>query len=80
MQAIANEKASSDPSSQGSCSAPLTQEELVEMSVEHRHVTWKLGRQKLSDESKERFYPETYVPVIKEIVRIYILSFIEFQF
>jgi hypothetical protein len=40
------------------------------MSVEHRHITWKLGRQKLHEETKERFYPEDYVPVIKRIVRI----------
>jgi len=70
MQAIADEKASSDPSSQGSCSTPLTQEELIDFSIEHRHVTWKLGRQKLHDETKERFYPEKYVPVIQKIVRI----------
>jgi len=69
MQAIAAEKASSDPSSQESTTA-LTQDELVDMSVEHRHVTWKLARQKLSYETKERFYPETYMPVINRIVRI----------
>lgn len=70
MQSIANEKASSDPSTQGSSTVPLTPEEVIDMSIEHRHVTWKLGRQKLSEETKERFYPETYVPVIKRIVSI----------
>ncbi|XP_078150750.1 uncharacterized protein LOC144546092 [Carex rostrata] len=70
MQAIADEKASSDPSSQGSTTTALTPDELVDLSVEHRHVTWKLARQKLSDETKERFYPETYIPVINRIVRI----------
>ena len=70
MQAIADEKASSDPSSQGSTSTVLTPDELVDLSVEHRHVTWKLARQKLSDETKERFYPETYIPVINRIVRV----------
>ena len=69
MQTIADEKASSDPSSQGSTSA-LKPEEVLDMSIEHRHVTWRLGRQKLDKETKERFYPETYVPVIKKIVRI----------
>ena len=69
MQTIADEKASSDPSSQGLTSA-LTPEEVIDLSVEHRHVTWRLGRQKLDKETKERFYPETYVPVIKKIVRI----------
>ena len=70
MQAITNEKASSDPSSQGSTSTALTPEELVDLSVEHRDLTWKLARQKLSDETNERFYPEKYVPVINKIVRI----------
>ena len=70
MQVIANEKTSSDPSSQGSCTTALTQDEVIEMSVEHRHVTWKLGRQKLNDETKERYYPDTYVSVINRIVRI----------
>jgi len=74
MQAIANEKASSDPSSQGSCSSALspalTPDDVIQMSVEHRHVAWKLGRQKLHDETKERFYPDKYVPVIEKIVRI----------
>ena len=69
MQVIADEKASTDPSSQGSNSA-LTPEEVIDLSVEHRHVTWRLGRQKLDKETKERFYPDTYVPVIKKIVRI----------
>ena len=70
MQVIADKKASSDPSSQGSTSA-LTPEEVIDLSVEHRHVTWKLGRQKLNKENKERFYPEKYVPVINKIVRIF---------
>ena len=70
MQAIADEKASTDPSSQGSNSV-LTPEEFVDLSVEHRHVAWKLGRQKLNKENKERFYPEKYVPVINKIVRIF---------
>ena len=70
MQAIANEKASSDPSSQGSTSTALTPDELVDLSIEHRHVTWKLGRQKLHDETKERYYPDKYAPVINRIVRI----------
>ncbi|XP_078174426.1 uncharacterized protein LOC144568070 [Carex rostrata] len=66
MQTIADEKTSSDPSSQGSTSA-LKPEEVLDMSIEHRHVTWRLGRQKLDKETKERFYPETYVPVIEKI-------------
>jgi hypothetical protein len=70
MQVIADEKASSDPSSQGSSSTALTPAEVIQMSIEHRHITWKLGRQKLNDETKERFYPQTYVPVINRIVRI----------
>jgi len=70
MQVIADEKASTDLSSQGSSSTALTQDDVIQMSIEHRHITWKLGRQKLNDESKERFYPEDYVPVIKRIVRI----------
>ena len=70
MQVIADEKVSSDPSSQGSSSIVLTPAEVIQMSIEHRHITWKLGRQKLNDETKERFYPETYVPVINRIVRI----------
>ena len=70
MQVIADEKSSSDPSSQGSSSTALTQDDVIQMSIEHRHITWKLGRQKLHDETKERFYPEDYVPVIKRIVRI----------
>jgi hypothetical protein len=70
MQVIADEKASPDLSSQGSSSTALTQEDVIQMSVEHRHITWKLGRQKLHDETKERFYPENYVPVINRIVRI----------
>ena len=70
MQVIADEKASSDPSSQGSSSTALTQEDVIQLSIEHRHITWKLGRQKLNDETKERFYPQTYVPVINRIVRI----------
>ena len=70
MQAIADEKASSDPSSQGSNTTPLTPDELVDMSIEHRHVVWRLGRQKFNDETKERFYPDTYAPVINRIVRI----------
>ena len=70
MQVIADEKASSDPSSQGSSSTVLTPSEVIQMSIEHRHITWKLGRQKLNDETKERFYPQTYVPVINRIVRI----------
>ena len=70
MQAIADEKASTDPSSQGSNSA-LTPEEVIDLSVEHRHVTWRLGSQKLNKEDKERFYPEKYVPVINKIVRIF---------
>ena len=70
MQAIANEKASSDPSSQGSNITPLTHDELVDMEIEHRHVVWKLGRQKLNDETKQRLYPDTYAPVINRIVRI----------
>ena len=78
MQAIADEKSSSDPSSQGLTTA-LTPEELVDLSVEHRDLTWKLARQKLSKETKERFYPKTYVPVINKIVRIWILSFIEIK-
>jgi hypothetical protein len=70
MLVIADEKVSSDPSSQGSTSNALTQDDVMQMSIEHRHITWKLGRQKLHDETKERFYPETYVPVINRIVRI----------
>ena len=71
MQVIADEKASTaDLSSQGSSSTVLTPEDVIQMSVEHRHITWKLGRQKLHDENKERFYPEKYVPVINRIVRI----------
>jgi hypothetical protein len=70
MQAIADEKASTDPSSQGSNSS-LTPEEVLDLSIEHRHVTWKLGRQKLNKENKERFYPDKYVPVINKIVRIF---------
>ena len=70
MQAIADEKTSSDPSSQGSTSTALTQDEVVDMSVEHRHVVWRLGRHKLSEETKERFYPESYKSVINIIVRI----------
>ena len=72
MQVIADEKASTgDLSSQGSSSTALTQEDVIQMSVEHRHITWKLGRQKLHDETKERFYPVKYVPVINKIVRIF---------
>ena len=70
MQVIADEKASSDPSSQGSTSA-LTPEEVLDLSIEHKHLTWRLGRQKLNKENKECFYPEKYVPVINKIVRIF---------
>ena len=70
MQVIADEKASSDPSSQGSTSTVLTPEDVIDLSVEHRHVTWKLARQKLNDQTKERYYPEKYAPVINRIVRI----------
>ena len=70
MQAIADVKASSDPSSQGSNTTPLTQDDLIDMAIEHRHVVWKLGRQKLNDETKQRFYPDKYASVINRIVRI----------
>ena len=79
MQAIADEQAASTSSSQGSTATALTPDDIIALSIEHRHVTWKMGRQKLNEETHERYYPETYTPVISRIVRIHILLFFEIQ-
>lgn len=63
------EGSSSDLSSCGS-TTELSEEQLLNMSVEHRHVAWKLAREKVSDEG-ELIYPNPETKaIIMTIVRI----------
>ena len=55
MKEIAIPGSQSDLSSCGSTS-DLLEEQIIDMSVEHRHVSWKLAREKMLDDG-EYVYP-----------------------
>lgn len=70
LKEIAKDETQSDLSSCGSTS-DLSQEQIIQMSVQHRHVSWKLVREKvLGDGEHVHPNPETK-EMIKTIVSIY---------